>query len=1116
MAAAEAIKIFCRLRPTKQPSGFIAVGEREDSGGKRKSGSRKTKVASLAFDLPVADKTHHGYEHTGINSSKAQHLFAFDGIFGADASQAEVFEDVGRPLVDSALAGFNGTIFAYGQTGSGKTYTTTGGAERYDDRGLIPRAIAYLFAQCEARVDAFSYSVHCSYLEIYNECGYDLLDTGRAAAADGPGGGGGSQKHGLEGLKKLRYHHDSSSSSSAAEAAAAAGDMGGYVHGLSVHHAANAEAALDLLFLGDTKRAVSSTAMNSVSSRSHAIFTLSLEARPGAGAVAVAACGGDGDGMLSANVVRRSKLHVVDLAGSERVGKSNVGAGRQLTEATYINKSLHFLEMVIVALQERSKKGSDSRGGGGGGGGGGGSQHHVPYRNSMMTSVLRDSLGGNCKTAMVATINARAVHTGESISTCRFAQRVAQVKNVAAVNECVDPSVLIAKLREENAKLRSGCGGDGGDNPGPEGGAGGKTPLSMRLSAEEENELRAAVMAYVAHPLPEPPRLDLHLGHGPGWRPSGAWARARQAMGMLRSVAKRALRGGGVGGMSGGSSEALAAAAAGGGADMAEVAGAGSASAGAMRRTAAVLQQKQTQLAAACRHSLALLVWNRRQQLATTTTAPTTTTTTAEAAAAGGDAHPLADADVAWSQFNAASDALVTCPGADNFASDGAGGGVAESLAAERASERERQEQRRRLGTLTAQARAAADDVNGARARIAELKAAVERSRVRRALGDLGDYDEEEEEEEEEEEGKEEEEEEMAVAAVAAGDESGGGGCEDERVMLLELDEQKRAYRRAYDALRERKAEIEAVRRAAARRAERAAARRRADFAAWVGVMRSCGCAPGGYDGGEGGTPKAPAEDAAAQAVGRWGCGGAAVAEAWAAAGAPGDARAAVAERRQQQQQQQQQQQRSASRSSRRAPAAGDRGCVPLVTNMLPPSVRAALSTAGKENHYQPPLDALHQAVRTMDKPAPPRAEQLRLALRDQYSLAKSAAAEVGAARDAIKQLKTRECMLAAAAGAADEGEGGGGEAVAATAQVADELARQKQVYREGFAELKALKMAIAGLQAQLEREAKGHAKSALQDAAVTAEAVATTAAAATATQQQGAAPPKTLAWLKQ
>ena len=241
-------------------------------------------------------------------------------------------------FVDSVIEGYNGTVFAYGQTGSGKTFTITGGAERYVDRGIIPRALSYIFGKIADKTDT-TYEVRVSYLEIYNEAGYDLLDPSH-------------ETKGLEDLPKVTLQEDH--------------DGRIHLRNLSAQLARNEEEALNLLFVGDTNRMISETPMNMASSRSHCIFTISIEARPS-----------------GSDVVRRSKLHLVDLAGSERVKKTGI-EGTVLREARYINLSLHYLEQVIVALQEKK---------------------FVPYRNSMMTSVLRDSLGGNCKTVMVATLS---------------------------------------------------------------------------------------------------------------------------------------------------------------------------------------------------------------------------------------------------------------------------------------------------------------------------------------------------------------------------------------------------------------------------------------------------------------------------------------------------------------------------------------------------------------------------------------------------------------------------------------------------------------------------------------------------------------------------------------
>jgi len=363
------IGVFMRVRPSAKPSAAFVSG----SNG------------ALCFDF---DKLEARHEHD--NNSKAMHSFCFNGVLGMEASQEEVFQAIAKPVIEDVLTGVNGTVFAYGQTGSGKTFTITGGAERYADRGLIPRTIKHMF-------DAFQkghgqYRMHISYLEIYNDNGYDLLRDDSV------------QK--LEELPKVLLRED---------------EMGNIrLSNLSVNVATSEEEALNLLFMGDTNRVVAETPMNDASTRSHCLFIIWVDStEPGS------------------DVVRRSKLHLVDLAGSERVSKTGLD-GNLLKEAKYINLSLHFLEQVIVALHDRSK----GRGG------------HVPYRNSMMTSVLRDSLGGNCKTTMVGCIAVEPGNINESISTCRFAQRVGQIQNNATVNEDLDPNLLIARLKREVAELR--------------------------------------------------------------------------------------------------------------------------------------------------------------------------------------------------------------------------------------------------------------------------------------------------------------------------------------------------------------------------------------------------------------------------------------------------------------------------------------------------------------------------------------------------------------------------------------------------------------------------------------------------------------------------------------
>ncbi|XP_053161297.1 kinesin-like protein KIF6 isoform X2 [Hemicordylus capensis] len=369
----QTIQIYARVKPLgrRQPPGICSVDEDETS----------------AFTLEII--VPHDLADGFVNNKRESYKFKFQKVFDQEAKQDEIFETIAKPVAECALAGYNGTIFAYGQTGSGKTFTITGGAERYSDRGIIPRTLSYIFQQLQ-KDSSKVYTTHISYLEIYNECGYDLLDPRHEASR-------------LEDLPKVTIMEDP--------------DQNIHLKHLSLQQANNEEEALNLLFLGDTNRMIAETPMNQASTRSHCIFTIHISSKePGSA------------------TIRRSKLHLVDLAGSERVAKTGVG-GQLLTEAKYINLSLHYLEQVIIALSEKNRS-------------------HIPYRNSMMTSVLRDSLGGNCMTTMIATLSIEKRNIDESISTCRFAQRVALIKNEAVLNEEIDPRLMIARLKKEIQDLK--------------------------------------------------------------------------------------------------------------------------------------------------------------------------------------------------------------------------------------------------------------------------------------------------------------------------------------------------------------------------------------------------------------------------------------------------------------------------------------------------------------------------------------------------------------------------------------------------------------------------------------------------------------------------------------
>jgi len=411
MGKEETIKIFLRMRPHRTPSRNYAVEKGFDFD-----------MVRFHIDKNAAAGL--------INNTREDHAFKFQRVYDVAATQEEVFDGIARPAVLNVLEGYNSTVFAYGQTGSGKTYTITGGTASFAERGIIPRAVALIYEELKKQT-AVEWTTRVSYLQIYNEKGSDLLNSGQDAKS-------------IDELPRVTISEDADEV---------------ILRGLETHVSNGVEDALNLLFLGDTNRLYCETPMNQTSSRSHCIFTIALETKaPGSA------------------VVRRSKLHLVDLAGSERVGKSGI-EGKLLAEAAYINLSLHYLEQVITALGEKSE----------------GRRDHIPYRNSFMTQVLRDSLGGNCKTVMVATCHSVDATIEETLSTCRFAQRVASVKQDARINEETDPKLLIRKLRQEILELKEELAmyrkGDQDD--------------ARTLPPDEEERCRTLVREYLANRDPD-------------------------------------------------------------------------------------------------------------------------------------------------------------------------------------------------------------------------------------------------------------------------------------------------------------------------------------------------------------------------------------------------------------------------------------------------------------------------------------------------------------------------------------------------------------------------------------------------------------------------------------
>ena len=373
MKQAKFIETICRIKPysTKGDTSPISAASVTSSRMSQRSGiaipynvykdqtSDPTRgIVNLRPRNPYCPELTEGYSYN----------FAFNSVMGEDGDQSYLFEVVGKPMIENLFGGFNGCILCYGQTNTGKTYTMCGG-QREDDGGLIPRCTEGVFA----RIDADPHvSVTVSYIEIYNECAYDLL--ANSTDPNSP----------IESWPRLTLRYDDSAALC--------------IQGLSRHLVTSFTQAMDLFTLGNYNKMVSSTPMNQASSRSHCIFSIELR-----------------------NGKKASKLNLVDLAGSERVWKSKF-QGDNLKEARYINKSLHFLEHVVLALGNVSK--------------------HIPYRNSILTNILRDSIGGKCRTCLIANISVDEDCLKETLATCRFAQRCSQVQVDLSHSPAVNPANL--------------------------------------------------------------------------------------------------------------------------------------------------------------------------------------------------------------------------------------------------------------------------------------------------------------------------------------------------------------------------------------------------------------------------------------------------------------------------------------------------------------------------------------------------------------------------------------------------------------------------------------------------------------------------------------------------
>ncbi|KAK4878464.1 hypothetical protein RN001_010970 [Aquatica leii] len=308
--------------------------------------------------------------------------FTFDSVYDQESYTENIYNDICYPLIESVLEGYNSTIFVYGQTGCGKSFSMEGTKSgNSPEKGIISRAFEHIFEAISV-TSGVKYLALVSYLEIYNEQIRDLLLPNEASLN----------------LKEVP-------------------NEGVTVPGLTIHPVHNVAECEEMLNIGSKHRMIGATLMNQVSSRSHSIFTISIEQ-----------ISNDNE------TIRKGKLNLVDLAGSERQAKTGA-TGDRLKEATKINLSLSALGNVISALVDGKAK-------------------HIPYRDSKLTRLLQDSLGGNTRTLMIACISPASRDYDETLSTLRYANRAKNIHNKPRINE--DPKdAMLRQYQEEIVHLRN-------------------------------------------------------------------------------------------------------------------------------------------------------------------------------------------------------------------------------------------------------------------------------------------------------------------------------------------------------------------------------------------------------------------------------------------------------------------------------------------------------------------------------------------------------------------------------------------------------------------------------------------------------------------------------------
>ncbi|EGR31594.1 kinesin heavy chain, putative, partial [Ichthyophthirius multifiliis] len=350
------IRVICRMRPLNQLE--------KSTGGEQ----------CVVYDDKNITIT--------VGNEKPQE-FTFDRILDPNICQKEAFETIAIPVIESVMAGYNGTIFCYGQTCSGKTFTMEGPDNFTEEtKGLIPRMMEKIFDIIINSSEDLEFQIRVSFIEIYNEKIVDLVDT---------------KKSNLQ-VKESKT-------------------KGIYIQDASEIFVTSVEEMREVMKTGSSNRTQAATRMNERSSRSHSLFYLQIFKKN-----------------TSTDTTTISKLYFVDLAGSEKLSKTNV-SGQQLEEAKNINKSLTCLGMVINALTSGGKE-------------------HVPYRDSKLTRILQESLGGNAKTTLVINISMCTYNDKEILQTLRFGFRAKSIKNQAKKNEEKSSKELYTLLDQASNKIK--------------------------------------------------------------------------------------------------------------------------------------------------------------------------------------------------------------------------------------------------------------------------------------------------------------------------------------------------------------------------------------------------------------------------------------------------------------------------------------------------------------------------------------------------------------------------------------------------------------------------------------------------------------------------------------